>query len=199
MTPRVRRDPSDAKRLILEAAEQLLTAGGVGAVQVRAVAAKVGITDAAINHHFGSRDQLLEALLKHGGARLKERVRSVTRSGPDIKRLVGSIAEAYSDGYTDLALALHQSGWRDSGSGILSPAVDALHEMACARADELGRPQPDRRRAQLTVAAVHQALALEPAMGEEFRRSAGLTDGTSAEMLTWWEQAVSWMVDGWEC
>ncbi|WP_153537326.1 TetR/AcrR family transcriptional regulator [Actinomadura macrotermitis] len=179
MTPRVRRDPAEARRLILEAAERLLATGGVAAVQVRAVAARVGITDAAVNHHFGNRDRLLEALLKHGGVRLKERLEKV--GGDDIGQIVGSLAAVYADGYAELALALHQSGWRDPGSGMLSPVVDAL----CARG------QVDRRQVQLAVAALHQGVALDPVVGAEFRRSAGLEDATSADTLAWWTEVLA--------
>ncbi|MGI5171486.1 TetR/AcrR family transcriptional regulator [Spirillospora sp. CA-253888] len=189
MAPRIRRSPAEARRLILEAAERLLAAGGVNAVQVRAVAARVGVTDAAVNHHFGSRDQLLTALLKHGGVRLKQRLEKV--GGDDIEQIVGSLAAVYADGYAELALALHQSGWRDSGSGMLSSVVDALYERARAQADG----QPDRRRIQLAVAALHQGVALDPVVGAEFRRSADLQDATSADTLDWWVQALTRMLD----
>lgn len=195
MAPRVRRDPAEARRLILEAAERLLATGGVGAVQVRAVAAQVGITDAAVNHHFGNRDQLLTALLKHGGVRLRERLSRV--GGGDIRQLVESLAAVYADGYAELALALHRSGWRDAGSGMLSPVVEALydHAHAHAHAHAHGRTPPDRRRIQLTVAALHQGIALDPVVGAEFRRSAGLRDATFADTLAWWEQALTRMLD----
>ncbi|MFI6517514.1 TetR/AcrR family transcriptional regulator [Spirillospora sp. NPDC050679] len=188
MAPRIRRSPAEARRLILEAAERLLATGGVAAVQVRAVAAQVGVTDAAVNHHFGSRDQLLAALLKHGGIRLKERLEKV--GGDDIEQVVGSLAAVYADGYAELALELHRSGWRDSGSGMLSAVVDALYERARAQGG-----QPDRRRIQLAVAALHQGVALDPVVGAEFRRSAGLQDATSADTLAWWVQVLTRMLD----
>jgi AcrR family transcriptional regulator len=55
---RTRRQPEEARRLILDAAASLLADGGVAAVQVRAVAARVGMTDAGVTHHFQSRDNL---------------------------------------------------------------------------------------------------------------------------------------------
>ncbi|REF00681.1 TetR/AcrR family transcriptional regulator [Thermomonospora umbrina] len=202
MQRRVRRDPDEAKRLILQAAEQLLADGGLTAVQVRAVAAKVGITDAAVNHHFGTRDQLLTALLKHGGARLRQRIGQVVAGwvsdDADIGELVHALAELYADGYAELALALHQSGWRDQGSGMLDDVVDALHARITARARQRQRPAPDRRHTQLTVAALHQALAMEPIVGRQFRRSAGLTGPSrqdATDTLTWWQDLVTRMLD----
>ena len=68
---RRRRTADQAIAEILTAAEALLTEGGVAAVQVRAVAARVGITDAAVNYHVGTREQLLLALLRHGGKQIR--------------------------------------------------------------------------------------------------------------------------------
>ncbi|MEV4165895.1 TetR family transcriptional regulator [Nonomuraea dietziae] len=77
MATRVLRRPDDAKRLILEAASTLLAAGGPAAVQVRAVAAEVSVSDAAVNHHFGTRERLLESLLRFGGVELKAELHTV--------------------------------------------------------------------------------------------------------------------------
>lgn len=38
-------------------------------MQVRAIAAEIGVTDAAVNHHFGTREQLLESLRLDADAR----------------------------------------------------------------------------------------------------------------------------------
>ena len=57
--PRVRRSRDEAQHAILEAAEKRLREGGPEAVRVQHVAADLGITDAAIHHHFGSRQLLV--------------------------------------------------------------------------------------------------------------------------------------------
>ncbi|MFC4909616.1 TetR/AcrR family transcriptional regulator [Actinomadura gamaensis] len=181
--PRVRRGPDEARRVILEAAEELLLRGGVAAVQVRAVAARAGMTDAGVNHHFGGRDGLLQALLRHGGRKLRAGVGELLDSWldgpPDLAKLVETLAAFYRSGYGELAAALHAAGWRDEGSGMLTPVVEALHAL---RPDAAHVPVEDTR---LAVAALHQALALDPLYGREFRRSAGLPDDASAQ-LRWW-------------
>lgn len=190
--PRVRRPPEEARRLILDAAEKLLAEGGVAAVQVRAIAARVGMTDAGINHHFGTRDLLLEALLRHGGRTIRAGVEEVLASwldrGADLGELIEALAVFYERGYGELAVALHAAGWRDEGSGMLDPVVDTLHAL---RPDAADIPVADTR---LAVAALHQALATEPLYGPEFRRSAGLT-GTaatdSAAQRRWWTAHLS--------
>lgn len=69
---RVRRTVDEARRLILEAAERRLAAGGAEAVRVQSVAADVGVTDAAVHYHFGSRQGLLDAVVRSAGRRLRD-------------------------------------------------------------------------------------------------------------------------------
>ncbi|MFI6296950.1 TetR/AcrR family transcriptional regulator [Nonomuraea sp. NPDC050790] len=193
---RVRRKPDEAKRIILEAASELLTAGGPPAVQVRAVAARIGMTDAAVNHHFGTREQLLEALLRYGGAKLKAELHTVLSAwgeGPvDPAELVRTLFALYDRGYAALALALHQSGWRDSGSGMLEEVVDRLH----AQARQHSATPPSRETIRLTVAALHQAVAMEPLFGGEFRRSAGLEARARERTLDWWADLLRTTITG---
>ncbi|MFI6051070.1 TetR family transcriptional regulator [Streptomyces violascens] len=200
MANRVRRTPDEAKRLILEAAGRLLAAGGPAAVQVRAVAAEVGVSDAAVNHHFGTREQLLSALLRFGGIKLKSQLHAalgkLTEGPAEPAELVRVLAALYADGYAELALALHQSGWRDSGSGMLDEIVDRLHTQARADCSATGRTPPSREAIQLTVAALHQAVATEPLFGGEFRRSAGLDAAARDRMLDWWTETLRATVAG---
>lgn len=197
-TPRVRRTPEEAQLLILQAAEQLLVEGGPQAVQVRAVAQRVGMTDAGVTHHFGSREGLLIALLRRGGRRLREAVeRAVSTwvdTGASVAELVDGMADVYEDGYGELAIALHAAGWSDDGTGMLNPVVDALHN-ARSRAD--GRA-PKRAETRLAVAALHQALATEPAYGSSFRRSAGIdkrSAGSSRQQRRWWVDTLVTVLD----
>ena len=191
---RIRRARPESRRLILDAAEKLLIRGGPGAVQVRAVADLVGMTDAGVSHHFGSRDQLLVALLRHGGRRLRESVDQVVGTWVDaggaIAQLVAGIAALYRDGYGELAVALHAAGWRDAGSGMLNPVVDALHA-ARIRSGQESAPLADTR---LAVSALHQALATEPVYGSAFRRSAGITERaaeSSTAQVAWWTHTLT--------
>lgn len=182
---RARRTPDEARRSILDAAAALLADGGVAAVQVRAVAARVGMTDAGVTHHFDNREGLLTELLRHGGRRLRTALRDVVAEwldqGADVLDLVESLDTVYRGGYGELAVALHAAGWRDPGSGMLDPVVDALH-----RHRPSGSSIDDTRHA---VAALHQAMATEALYGNAFRRSAGLTGAAALEStahLRWW-------------
>ncbi|MFI6325960.1 TetR/AcrR family transcriptional regulator [Nonomuraea sp. NPDC050556] len=184
--PRARRPPDEARRLILDAAGALLAEGGVAAVQVRAVAARVGMTDAGVTHHFGNRDKLLAELLKHGGRQLRAAIQDVLAAwldhGADLLGLVESLEALYRRGYAELAVALHAAGWRDPGSGLLDPVVDALQRLRPP-----GSSIDDTR---LAVAAVHQAMAMEALYGGDFRRSAGAAADDSAAQVRWWARQL---------
>lgn len=68
-----RRDPAaDTKERLLDAAEQLFAAGGVGATSLRAVTARAGVNVAAIHYHFGSKQELLRAVFVRRIAPLNE-------------------------------------------------------------------------------------------------------------------------------
>lgn len=191
---RTRRAPHEARQLILDAAADLLAEGGVLAVQVRAVAARVGLTDAGVTHHFGSRQNLLTELLRHGGRQLRSALREVVASwldgDADLHELVTSLDAVYRRGYGELAVALHAAGWRDRGGGMLDPVVEALHRLRPP-----GSPIEDTR---LAVAALHQAVATDSLYGTAFRRSAGLV-GTAAEdpgaQLRWWTRQLELALD----
>jgi AcrR family transcriptional regulator len=190
VTRRARRRPDEARQLILNAAASLLAEGGIAAVQVRAVARRVGMTDAGVTHHFGNREQLLRELLRHGGRQLRLVVHDVLDSwleqGTDLPQLVESLAALYRQGYGELAVALHSAGWRDHGSGMLNPLVDALHG--------LRPPHASIEDTRLAVAALHQALATEPLYGGAFRRSAGFTGAAATDptaQLHWWSRQLA--------
>lgn len=188
---RIRRSPEHSKRLILEAAEELLIEGGPGAVGVRAVADRVGMTDAGVAHHFGNRQDLLVALLRHGGRRIRAAVERVVDTWvddqADVGALIRAIARVYDHGYAALAVSLHAAGWRDSGAGMLEPVVRTVH----AARPRTGR-NPPLADTRLAVAALHQALALDSVYGADFRRSAGISDATAnrkGPQLAWWTNA----------
>lgn len=157
-------------------------------MQVRAVAARVGMTDAGVSHHFGNRDGLLAELLRYGGRQLQAALQDVLAAwldrGADLFELVESLRTVYQRGYGELAVALHAAGWRDPGSGTLNTVVDALHR--------LRPPGSSIGDTRLAVAALHQAIATEALYGSAFRRSAGLTgaeaDDPAAQVLWWARQ-----------
>src|SRR3954470_13961446 len=56
--------PSDARHRLLDAAERLLREQGYEQVSVRAVNKAAGMNPAAVHYHFGSKPELVTALLE---------------------------------------------------------------------------------------------------------------------------------------
>lgn len=69
--------PASTADRILRAARALFATGGVEAVTVRGVAAKVGITPMAIYRHFAGKDDLVDALVLEGLDRWAARLATV--------------------------------------------------------------------------------------------------------------------------
>lgn len=59
---RRRRDPEATRKAILDAAEDLFVDHGPAATSMSAVARRAGVTKSLIHHHFGSKEELWEAV-----------------------------------------------------------------------------------------------------------------------------------------
>lgn len=189
---RVRRPPEEAKQLFLSCAESLLVDEGLTGVQMRAVARRAGVTDAAIAHHFGNRDGLLRELMDHVVSRVRLAINALVTKWADSTTDIGALIEdldgLYREGYAELAHAVSQSGWRDQGPPILKPVVDALirqNRNPTATADNI----------RYVMASLHQELALSPLYGDAFRRSVGLRSAKKrAEHLAWWAETIEQLI-----
>lgn len=178
---RTRLNADVARERILEASVERFIEGGVEAVKVQLVARDLGITDATIHHHFGSRQGLLEAMLKQAGRRLAHRVRAFTNacteSQPNVGEFVELISTVYEqEGYAYLALWLSLSGWKSPQSGIFQPFGEALHEIRCAIALRNEEEAPELADTLHILALLHMALLSEALFGGDFRRSVGIND-----------------------
>jgi AcrR family transcriptional regulator len=172
---RKRYPPDEARKRILDAAENALKKGGIDSVKVQTIARELGITDAAIHHHFAGRRGLLEALLRRSGRRLREALAAIDPGSPT--QIVESMARVYDDeGVGELAMGLYAAGWRDpGGSGMLAGLVDAVHAMRVRAGIRAGRDDTAR-----ALAWLHLSLATEPLYGGAILRSVGLP-GTRAD------------------
>ena len=195
---RRKRLPADqAKQNILEAAEKQLIEGGPDSVRVQPLARSLGITDAAIHHHFGTREELLAALLRFGGKRLREAVREAagqTGDGAfDIERFVDGTLAVFGDrGYSRLALWLTASGWRDRGNGLfdhLARQIEAARRGGATAPEDLDTLEITEE-ARFTASLITLTLMSEPVFGQAARRSVTLPgDAATARRFR------SWLVD----
>ncbi|AYF75822.1 TetR/AcrR family transcriptional regulator [Nocardia yunnanensis] len=101
-TPRNRAGAATRARLV-RTAERLFAAHGVDAVSVRAVNAAAGLGPSSVNYHFGTKDDLIAAVLLDLGAALRDRIRAnadrlaALDTPPTAEALVRAVTEPYRD------------------------------------------------------------------------------------------------------
>ena len=96
-----RRPEINGRELLLEAALRLFAENGVDAVSIRAVNREAGLGPASVHYHFGTKDELLRAVLQERGVALvtdvRERAKELARSSDPAspRDLVLMLAEPY--------------------------------------------------------------------------------------------------------
>ena len=87
----------EARARILAAAERTLAEVGPEQLRLTELAAELGISHQAILHHFGSREELVSAVLAQAIARLNERLAGAMtgRSAPAASSVLDMVAEYY--------------------------------------------------------------------------------------------------------
>lgn len=200
-TPRTRRSPEAAKELILEAAEKRLAEGGPEAVRVQKIAGDLGLTDAAIYHHFRNREGLLDALARFGARRLRASMEELVAqqkesAGPDIATIVHLTLDTFETrGYAQLVLWLASAGKPvDRGSGMFGSLVELFEDTHAKRPGRRkprnnGEPLEPRYLAALLI----MVCAAEPLFGSISRRSVGLggSKAASEEFRDWFAQSMA--------
>ena len=195
---RVRRSPTVARKEILDAAERAFASGGTEAVRVQTVARDVGITDAAVHYHFGSREGLLEALLRRAGRRLKDELKVAVAKWDadrlDVRELVRLLDETYDvRGYARLSMWLIVSGFKSRGAGLFEELASVVHRARVERARRDGETPPPLRDTLFTVELLSLVMWAEALSGEAWRRSVGLRPdrATRTEFVDWFSELVA--------
>ena len=98
--PRSRRDPEEARALILGAAERLFGVRGPDAVGLKDVAREAGVSHALVSHYFGTYEGLVDAVLEQRGQHIRARVAALLAE-PSVEvrpaRLFDELWEALAD------------------------------------------------------------------------------------------------------
>jgi len=123
---RIRRSPTDARQLILEAAEADMAASGPAGLRLQEVAKAAGVSHPTILHHFGSREGLIQALNLKTIAHLKTVLLNVMSAAPSSSGdAIGPLFAAYRDGLAQRMVWLMQSGAVAIGPAGL-PTLDEM-------------------------------------------------------------------------
>ncbi|HEX2677669.1 MAG TPA: TetR/AcrR family transcriptional regulator [Polyangiales bacterium] len=135
--PRRRLRAEEAQRRILEAAEKQLMKVGPEGLRLTDLAQALGVSHPAILHHFGSREGLVAAVVRHALQTLNEQLLNALASGsraPAREELMEMVAEVYGErGFARLLAWLLLSGRapkparQDQPLKQLAEAAHALH------------------------------------------------------------------------
>lgn len=154
-------DQSDTKQRIFDAAEYLFAQDGYRGTSLRAITGRAGVNLAAVNYHFGSKEVLLEEVIKRrllplNDIRRKrlEEVRETARKKrrkPDIKSVLAAFIEPtllFKESNPDAehffsfigrSMSDPDDTVRNVFIGLIKPLFELLFETAC---DALpGRPR----------------------------------------------------------
>lgn len=71
--PRKRRQPEEARRLILDAARQLIAEEGPDRLTLKKIAKRAGVSEALVGHYFEGRSDVIESALLAYAAEVRER------------------------------------------------------------------------------------------------------------------------------
>ncbi len=78
----------DLRRVVLDASLELVAAEGLGALSMREVARRAGVSHQAPYHHFKDREAILAALAEEGLARVRDAmIRAVAKADAPVRRL----------------------------------------------------------------------------------------------------------------
>ncbi|HYW22915.1 MAG TPA: helix-turn-helix domain-containing protein [Terriglobales bacterium] len=189
---RIRRQAERAREEILDAAERRLVADGPAALRVQAVAREVGVTDPAVHYHFGSREALLQAVMRRAARRLRDDVVDVLARWEPEPGAVVELAELLrvlytGHGYARLTAWLSLDGWRPSGSGLLRAQAEALHQRRAEMDRSRGAAAPDLLDTLFSLALLNVAVWSEPLITEAVLAMFGLPgDEAGVERFRQW-------------
>ncbi len=180
MGKRVRRTPEEARRVILDAAEESLGLNGPAGLRLQEVAKGAGVSHPTILHHFGSREGLVQALNQRALADLKTSVMEM------LARTEGPM------GVVDLAFAVQRNGlaqrmvWlAQTGAETNPSATPIFEEIAQALHATRVRLSPpgavvDIEDSRAVVHLVTLASFGDALVGQRLRRNRGETDEIEA-------------------
>jgi AcrR family transcriptional regulator len=181
---RIRRTAEEAKRVILDAAERLISSTGPGGLRLQDVAAEVGLTHPVILHHFGSREGLMRALNERILDDLRQRLNQILkghdRPAPAIvDRLLDNVFTVFRGGLAQRLVWLGADAVSadDPPAAIFRSFVDGMHahRLHVLPTD----PPPERADTEMMVYLVAVAALGDAVFGAE------LLGGSEAGFRLW--------------
>jgi len=200
---RIRRTAEEAKSIILDAAEKRLRELGPAGIKLQELAADVGVSHPAILHHFGSRDGLVEAVVRRALDTLREtildEVRQQMRREVDIASILDAVFGILAErGHARLVAWLILEGGNPRDDSRL---IRALAEAAHVRMVSGGWTKDRKFEFEdmlFTVMMVGAAALGAGVVGEAMRFSSGIEndEGAEARFRRWFSSLLSRYLSG---
>lgn len=154
-------------------------AGGPEAIRLQEIAADVGISHPAVLHHFGSREGLVEAMVRHGLAKLQAQFLEgwPSQKELDLEGVLERFYEVASHrGVARMLAWLILSGQSlgAMGQNMLRPAAERMHAGRIRRAQKAGRRLPELEETLLAASFLAILVLGDSLFGPSVRRAMGL-------------------------
>ncbi|HEX4336348.1 MAG TPA: TetR/AcrR family transcriptional regulator [Polyangiaceae bacterium] len=187
----MRRSADDARREILDATETKLRELGPNGIRLQQIAEDVGVSHPAILHHFGSREGLIQAVVRRAIERLEaDLIAVLSEQSPSDKPLGVELIDRAFDvlvkgGHARVLAWLLLSGqWNIPAESRMRNIAEAAY----ARRLELEGDAPHATFEDTAFRMVLVALTIfgEALAGDAMRESAGITGKDAAERFRAW-------------
>ena len=197
---RVRRSADEARRLILDAAEERLAAQGPEGIRLQDIARDVGISHPAILHHFESREGLVRALIARTSEQLREKIlASLTRKHEaddtlDANDIIANVFQALSDKGTARLLSwmllTGRSAENRTSGALVTEIANELHMQRKESALEHNRPTPDPEDTLFIAMLTASAAFGDAIIGRELAKDANLDQAGVARYRAWFAKLL---------
>ena len=189
--PRRRRDAAVARADILDAAERRLVIAGPSGIRLQEVAADAGVSHPTVLHHFGSREELVKAVIVRAlrgiHASLVEAIHTSEGEESKLATMLESVFAALAgSGHARVIVWLALEGYAIEEAGAhLGDVVDAAHALRIAR--HRGKSRPTREDTAHTVVLAALATLASAIVGPTMLANAGLGPDppAGARFRTW--------------
>lgn len=198
-TKRVRRSAEEARRLILDAAEERLATQGPEGIRLQDIARDVGISHPAILHHFESREGLVRALIARTSAQFRDKMLGALqdRNGHQLEpsELIESVFEALSDRGTARLLSWMMLTDRlveaNSSRALMSEIANAIHSRRVEESERNAAPTPDREDTMFMAMLTANAAFGDAIIGRHLAEEAGLDHDGIIRFRRWFAQLLA--------
>jgi AcrR family transcriptional regulator len=176
--PRRRLDAAAARELILDVTEKRLIVVGPSGIRLQDVAAEAGVSHPTVLHHFGSREQLVKAVIARSlhkiNVTLVETIRNSNGDEQKLEGMIESVAASFDrTGHGRVVMWLALEGHRIDGAEVrLVDVVEATHALRLSRTKT--RKKPSREDTAHTVVLATLALVGGSVLAPTLLENAGL-------------------------